>query len=169
MALWRIVVKNSGNAACKDKRQRLEKGMFIETSTVSPIPPIGVSRERPMLAQLFLNKYGIEVNVNNMNSGYFNCEKIGWWLKVKDKVFDSVQILKQWLLRKITSSDHFYLVRKVTLSVLCRCSSVCDCGGWIRMPLISFGVIKRSELRCIWMALSDGLRWRNFFKSSKPN
>ena len=66
MALWRIVVKNSGNAACKDKRQRLEKGMFIETSTVSPIPPIGVSRERPMLAQLFLNKYGIEINVNNM-------------------------------------------------------------------------------------------------------
>ena len=41
MALWRIVVKNSGNAACKDKRQRLEKGMFIETSTVSHIPPIG--------------------------------------------------------------------------------------------------------------------------------
>lgn len=73
MVLWRIVVKNSGNAACKDKRQRLEKGMFIETSTVSPIPPIGVSRERPMLA----NKYGIEVNVQNMNSGYFNCEKIG--------------------------------------------------------------------------------------------
>ena len=70
MALWRIVVKNSGNAACKDKRQRLEKGMFIETSTVSPIPPIGVARERPMLA-------GIEVNVQNMNSGYFNCEKIG--------------------------------------------------------------------------------------------
>ena len=77
MALWRIVVKNSGNAACKDKRQRLEKGMFIETSTISPIPPIGVARERPMLAQLFLNKYGIEVNVHNMNSGYFNCEEIG--------------------------------------------------------------------------------------------
>ena len=36
MALWRIVVKNSGNAACKNKKQRLEKGMFIETSTVSP-------------------------------------------------------------------------------------------------------------------------------------
>jgi len=76
MALWRIVVKNSGNAACKDKRQRLEKGMFIETSTVSPIPPIGVAQERPMLVQLFLNKYGIEVNVHNMNSGYFNCEKM---------------------------------------------------------------------------------------------
>ena len=76
MVLWRIVVKNSGNAACKDKRQRLEKGMFIETSTVSPIPPIGVSRERPMLAQLFLNKYGIEVNVQNMNSGYFNAKRL---------------------------------------------------------------------------------------------
>ena len=48
MPLWRILVKNSGNAACKDKRQRLEKGMFIETSTVSPIPPIGVAHERPM-------------------------------------------------------------------------------------------------------------------------
>jgi hypothetical protein len=68
MALWRFVVKNSGNAACKDKRQRLEKGMFIETSTISPIPPIGVARERPMLAQLFLKKYGIEVYVNNMIS-----------------------------------------------------------------------------------------------------
>ena len=33
MALWRIVVKNSGNAACKDKRQRLEKGMFIDWQT----------------------------------------------------------------------------------------------------------------------------------------
>ena len=32
MALWRIVVKNSGNAACVNKSQRLEKGMFIETS-----------------------------------------------------------------------------------------------------------------------------------------
>ena len=27
MALWKISVKRSGNAACKDKRQRLEKGM----------------------------------------------------------------------------------------------------------------------------------------------
>jgi len=61
MALWRIVVKNSGNAACKDKRQRLEKGMFIETSTMSSTPPIGITREQPMLAQLFMNKYGIEI------------------------------------------------------------------------------------------------------------
>ena len=50
--------------------------MYYGTLEISPIPPIGVARERPMLAQLFLNKYGIEVIVHNMNSGYFNCEKI---------------------------------------------------------------------------------------------
>ena len=73
MVLWRIVVKNSGNAACKEKRQRREEGMCIERRTVAAIPRSGVSRERPMLA----NKYGIDVNVQSMNSGYFNCEKIG--------------------------------------------------------------------------------------------
>lgn len=77
MALWRIVVKNSGNAACKDKRQRLEKGMFIETSTVSTTPPIGVTREQPMLIQLFMNKYGIEIDPHHMNCSHFNCDKIG--------------------------------------------------------------------------------------------
>jgi hypothetical protein len=50
MALWKISVKNSGNAACKNKRQRLEKGMFVETSTATTTPPIGVTREQPMLA-----------------------------------------------------------------------------------------------------------------------
>ena len=55
MALWKISVKRSGNAACKDKRQRLEKGMFVETSTASTTPPIDVTREQPMLAQLFLS------------------------------------------------------------------------------------------------------------------
>ena len=77
MALWRISVKNSGNAACKDKRQRLEKGMFIETGTTSTTPPIGVTRELPKLAQLFTNKYGIEIDLHHMNRAYFDCEKIG--------------------------------------------------------------------------------------------
>ena len=77
MALGRIVVKNSGNAACKDKRQRLEKGMFIETSTMSSTPPIGITREQPMLAQLFMNKYGIEIDHHHMNRSYFDCDKIG--------------------------------------------------------------------------------------------
>ena len=56
MALWRISVKNSGNVACKNKKQRLEKGMSIETSTASTTPPLGMTREQPMLAQLFANK-----------------------------------------------------------------------------------------------------------------
>ena len=77
MALWRIVVKNSGNAACKNKRQRLEKGMFIETSTTSTTPPIGVTREQPMLAQLFMNKYSIEIDPHHMNRSHFDCDKIG--------------------------------------------------------------------------------------------
>lgn len=34
MALWRIAVKNSGNSACVNKRQRLEKGMLIEEDIV---------------------------------------------------------------------------------------------------------------------------------------
>ena len=77
MALWKISVKNSGNADCKNKRQRLEKGMFIETSTMSTTPPIGVTREQPMLAQLFMSKYGIEIDPHHMNLSHFNCEKIG--------------------------------------------------------------------------------------------
>ncbi len=77
MALWKISVKNSGNVACKNKRQRLEKGMFIETSTVSTIIPLGQSSEAPMLAQLFMSKYGIEVDPKQMNRSNFDCTKIG--------------------------------------------------------------------------------------------
>ena len=77
MALWRIVVKNSGNAACKNKRQRLEKGMFVETSTATTTPPLGMSREQLMLAQLFMSKYGIEINLHHMNGSHFVCEKNG--------------------------------------------------------------------------------------------
>ena len=77
MALWKISVKNSGNAACKNKRQRLQKGMFVETSTTSTTPPIGVTREQLMLAQLFMSKYDIEIDPNHMNRSHFDCEKIG--------------------------------------------------------------------------------------------
>ena len=72
MALWKISVKNGGNAACKNKRQRLEKGMFVETSTATTTPPIGLTREQPMLAQ-----YGIEVEPRFMTRSHFDCEKIG--------------------------------------------------------------------------------------------
>ena len=45
MALWRIVVKNSGNAACKDKRQRLEKGMFIRDGSLIRKQHLGLKIE----------------------------------------------------------------------------------------------------------------------------
>ena len=77
MALWKISVKNSGNAACKNKRQRLEKGMFVETSTATTTPPLGMSREQLMLAQLFMSKYGIVIDLHHMNGSHFVCEKIG--------------------------------------------------------------------------------------------
>ena len=77
MALWKISVKNSGNAACKNKRQRLEKGMFVETSTATTTPPLGMSREQLMLAQLFMSKYGIEIDLHHMSGSQFVCEKIG--------------------------------------------------------------------------------------------
>ncbi|MDV3123016.1 hypothetical protein RJT13_15455 [Segatella copri] len=51
--------------------------MFVETSTASTAPPIGVTREQPMLAQLFLSKYGVEIAPYCMNRSYFDCEKIG--------------------------------------------------------------------------------------------
>lgn len=77
MALWKNLVKNSGNIACKNKHQRLEKGMFVETSTVSTIIPLGQSREAPRLAQLFMSKYGIEVvDPKQMNRSHFDCTKI---------------------------------------------------------------------------------------------
>lgn len=76
MALWRISVKYSSNAACIDKRQRLEKGMFVETSTASSAPPINLPREQSMLAQLFMSKYGIGVEPIHMNQAFFICERI---------------------------------------------------------------------------------------------
>ncbi len=51
--------------------------MFVVTSTVSTIIPLGQSREAPILAQLFRSKYGIEVDPKQMNRSNFNCEQLG--------------------------------------------------------------------------------------------
>ena len=51
--------------------------LLVRTRTTTTIPPIGVTREQPMLAQLFMSKYGIEVDTHHMNRSYFDCEKIG--------------------------------------------------------------------------------------------
>ena len=76
MALWKISVKNSGYDACNDKQQWIEKGMFIETSTRSSMSPLDINRERPLLARLFMNKYGTEIDPNRMNESYFKCENV---------------------------------------------------------------------------------------------
>lgn len=76
MALWKISVKFGTNAPCKDKRKRVEIGMFVETSTATTTPPLNQVREQPMLAQLFSSKYGIEIDTNKMNASYFVCERI---------------------------------------------------------------------------------------------
>lgn len=77
MALWRITAKYSGSAVCKNKKQKLEKGMFVETSTMNSAPPLSQARQQPMLAQLFMSKFGIEVDPKYMNGSHFTCEKIG--------------------------------------------------------------------------------------------
>lgn len=77
MALWKITVRTSTNAPCKNKRQKLEKGMSVETSTTSTSNPLGMTREQPRLAQLFMNKYGVEIEAGRMTYSYFTCERIG--------------------------------------------------------------------------------------------
>ena len=59
--------------------QWIEKGMFIETSTRSSMSPLDINRERPLLARLFMNKYGIEIDPNRMNESYFKCENVRIW------------------------------------------------------------------------------------------
>ena len=61
----------------KTKKQKLEKGMFVETSTLTTASPLSQIRQQPMLAQLFMSKYGIEVDSKYMNWSHFTFEKIG--------------------------------------------------------------------------------------------
>ena len=72
-----IAAALNDEAAILEKKQKLEKGMFVETSTMTSTPPLSVQREQPMLAQLFMSKYGIEVDPKHMNNSHFTCEKIG--------------------------------------------------------------------------------------------
>ena len=56
----------------KTKDNALKRACLLKSST----PPIGITREQPMLAQLFMNKYGIEIDHHHMNRSYFDCDKI---------------------------------------------------------------------------------------------
>ncbi|MCQ2343737.1 MAG: DUF6140 family protein [Paludibacteraceae bacterium] len=76
MALWKITAKMSTNAPCKNKKQKIEKGMSVETSTMSSSNPLGMTREHPRLAQLFMSKYGVEIDPSRMTYSYFICDRI---------------------------------------------------------------------------------------------
>lgn len=75
MALWKISVKNSGTV----NGVRLEKGMAIEFVTNSTTSPLqNISKNKEQIAQLFMNKYGIDLlKAGLVNMGRLACEKIG--------------------------------------------------------------------------------------------
>lgn len=50
--------------------------MFVETSTATTKPLIGVTRECLMLFLLLMSKYGIEIDPHFMPRSHFDCEKI---------------------------------------------------------------------------------------------
>lgn len=74
MPLWKISIKTPDTV----NGVRLEKGMFVEMVTNGINPLQAVSTHKLQIAQLFLNKYGIDLIKGNLvNSGRLSCEKIG--------------------------------------------------------------------------------------------
>lgn len=74
MPLWKISIKTSGTV----NGVHLEKGMFVEMVTNGINPLQAVSAHKLQIAQLFMNKYGIDLIKGNLvNSGRLSCEKIG--------------------------------------------------------------------------------------------
>lgn len=74
MATWRITVKTSG---CTNG-VRLEKGMFVDMVTKTSSRPINSNPKEthPIIAQLFMNKYGVDVMKANAIA-HMSCDKIG--------------------------------------------------------------------------------------------
>lgn len=74
MALWRITIKQSGTI----NAVRIEKGMSVELATNSSTPPLQVINYKNTIAQLFKNKYGVDVlKASAVNPGRMSCERIG--------------------------------------------------------------------------------------------
>jgi hypothetical protein len=74
MALWRLTIKQSGTI----NTVRIEKGMSIELATNSSTSPLQVITYKETIAQLFKNKYGIDVlKACAVNPGRMSCERIG--------------------------------------------------------------------------------------------
>ena len=73
MALWKISVKRSGFI----NNTRIEKGMFIEYVCNNSSNPLGYSANKQPIAQLFLNKYGIDLEKAHLvGPSYLECERM---------------------------------------------------------------------------------------------
>lgn len=75
MALWKITVKTSGNV----NGVRLEKGMSVECVTSSTSNPLqtNLTKNKPIIGKLFLNKYGVDLEKAGLISpSRLTCEKI---------------------------------------------------------------------------------------------
>ncbi len=74
MALWKITVKNTANS----NGVRVEKGMSVELASLSNPLIVNTSTNKPIINQLFINKYGVDlIKANRLSTSYLNCEKIG--------------------------------------------------------------------------------------------
>lgn len=74
MALWRLTIKQSGTI----NTVRIEKGMSVELVTKSTTSPLQVITYKETIAQLFKNKYGIDVlKACAVSPGRMSCERIG--------------------------------------------------------------------------------------------
>lgn len=73
MALWRLTIKQSGNI----NTVRIEKGMSVELVTNSTTSPLQVITYKEQIAQLFKNKYGIDViKACAISPTRMSCERI---------------------------------------------------------------------------------------------
>ena len=53
------------------------KGMFIELSTPTSTPPLGIPSYHEVIAKAFNTKYSTNFDKSKMNSSFLICEKIG--------------------------------------------------------------------------------------------
>ena len=73
MALWKISAKGNWNWGTN---KNLVKGMFIEMSTSSTTPPLGLTKYHESIAQAFNTKYSTKFDKSKMSGSYLVCEKI---------------------------------------------------------------------------------------------
>ena len=71
MALWKITCKTTGTI----NGIRLEKGMSVEIATKGAHPMQDAAYHSQIVAA-FENKYAMDLDIQLVNSGRFNCEKI---------------------------------------------------------------------------------------------